>query len=172
MNNRWQGILLYALGILWMLSACVPVEEKVQTPFDVSMSQSKIRHVFDLQNDQDKDSLILLLTSDDPSLRYAAVRAFASYQDTSALNALLPLLLDPQGEVRMMAAYAVGQMGSTKAEASLTAAFDGRDSARLYEQANSTILEAMGKIEMHNICVPSVLSQPINPLIHYCCSVR
>ncbi len=146
MNNRWQGILLYALGILWMLSACVPVEEKVQTPFDVSMSQSKIRHVFDLQNDQDKDSLILLLTSDDPSLRYAAVRAFASYQDTSALNALLPLLLDPQGEVRMMAAYAVGQMGSTKAEASLTAAFDGRDSARLYEQANSTILEAMGKI--------------------------
>ena len=146
MNNRFQGVLYYILGILFMLSACVPVEKKVQSPFDISISQSKIRHVFDLQNEQDKDSLVLLLTSDDPSLRYAALRAFASYQDTSVLNAIIPLLLDPQGEVRMMAAYTVGQMGSTKAEASLTAAFDGRDSARLYEQANSTILEAMGKI--------------------------
>jgi len=146
MSNRWQDILLLSLGILLLLSACVPVEKKVPVPFDVGLNQKKIRHVLELQNAQDKDSLVMLLTSDDPSLRYAAARAFASFQDTSVLSALLPLLQDVQGEVRMMAAFAVGQMGSTSAEAALTAAFDGRDSARLYEAANSTILEAMGKI--------------------------
>ena len=45
-----------------------------------------------------------------------------------------------------MAAVAVGQLGSPLAEAPLTAAFDGRDSARLFEAANSMILESMGKI--------------------------
>ena len=146
MNYRYQGAAFSVLVIMLLLSACVPVEKKVEVPFDVSMRQEKIRHVFDLQNEQDKDSLVLLLASEDPSLRFAAARAFASFQDTSALTALLPLLTDAQGEVRMMAAYAVGQMGATTAEASLTAAFDGRDSARLYETSNSIILEAMGKI--------------------------
>jgi len=146
MKTWYKGILTLSVGIALLIGACVPVEEKVEVPFDISASQTKIRQVFNLQNAQQKDSLILLLASEDASLRYAAARAFASFQDTSALQALLPLLTDPQGEVRMMAAIAVGQMGSTKAEAPLTAAFDGRDSARLYERANSMILESMGKI--------------------------
>ncbi len=146
MNNRCIGILQISFGMLFLISACVPVEKKVQAPFDISAHQPKIRKVYDLQNVQNKDSLLLLLTSDDPSLRYAAARAFASFQDTSVLNLLLPLLTDAQGQVRMMAAVAVGQMGSASAEAQLTAAFDGRDSARLFEAANGTILEAMGKL--------------------------
>jgi cyclophilin family peptidyl-prolyl cis-trans isomerase/HEAT repeat protein len=146
MKTWYKGILTLSVGIALLMGACVPVEEKVEVPFDISISQPKIRQVFTLQNAQQKDSLILLLASEDASLRYAAARAFASFQDTSALQALLPLLTDPQGDVRMMAAIAVGQMGSTKAEGPLTAAFDGRDSARLYERANSMILESMGKI--------------------------
>lgn len=146
MKTRLNGILPLCIGILLLLAACVPVEEKQKIPFDISSAQPKIRQVFDLQNGQEKDSLLLLLTSEDPSIRYAAARAFASFQDTSALPALLPLLTDENGEVRRMAAFAVGQLGLTNAEAPLTAAFDGRDSARLYEKANSMILEAMGKI--------------------------
>ncbi len=146
MKTWCKGFLTIPAGIILLLAACVPVEEKVQVPFDVNPGQAKIREVFDLQNEQDKDSLIVLLSSEDPALRYAAARAFASFQDTSALEALLPLLLDAEGQVRMMAAMAVGQMGVTKAEAPLTAAFDGRDSARLFEAANGMILESMGKI--------------------------
>ena len=145
-RDRYRGILSIPIGILLLLAACVPVEEKVVVPFDVNPAQPKIRQVFDLQNAQNKDSLVLLLSSEDPSLRYAAARAFASFQDTSALKALLPLLLDAESRVRMMAAVAVGQLGSPLAEAPLTAAFDGRDSARLFEAANSMILESMGKI--------------------------
>lgn len=146
MHTWYRGILSIPIGILLLLAACVPVEEKVVVPFDVNPAQPKIRQVFDLQNAQNKDSLVLLLSSEDPSLRYAAARAFASFQDTSALKALLPLLLDAESRVRMMAAVAVGQLGSPLAEAPLTAAFDGRDSARLFEAANSMILESMGKI--------------------------
>jgi cyclophilin family peptidyl-prolyl cis-trans isomerase/HEAT repeat protein len=145
MKTWYKGILVM-LGLALMVGACVPVEEKTEVPFDISATQSKIRNVFDLQNEQDRDSLILLLASEDPSLRYAAARAFASYQDTSALKALLPLLQDAQGKVRMMAAVAIGQLGAPNAEGALTSAFDGRDSARLYEEANSMILESMGKI--------------------------
>lgn len=139
-------MLILALGMMAIWTSCVPVEEEEKIPFDISAKLPEIRHVFDLQNENNVDSLVLLLSSEDPSMRYAAARAFASIQDTSALQALLPLLSDAQGEIRSMAAYAVGQMGSEKAEAALTAAFDGRDSARLYEDANSMILEAMGKI--------------------------
>jgi len=145
--NKW----IYALGLAWIglclaIPSCVPVEEKVQTPFDVRLSSQAIRHAYDLQNKQDKDSLILLLKSDDPSSRYAAARAFASFRDSSALPALFPLLNDPQQQIRVMAAFAIGQIGSNTAEGMLTAAFDGRDSARLYQESNGIILEAMGKL--------------------------
>lgn len=146
-NTPWS-LVIAAIAIITLLLpvACVPVEEKAETPFDIRFEQPAMRQVFDLQNRQVKDSLIQLLSSEDPSLRYAAARAFASFQDTSALNALLPLLQDADGRIRAMAAVAVGQLGMARAEAPLTAAFDGRDSARLYEFANSKILEAMGKI--------------------------
>lgn len=136
----------FSAGILLLAGSCVPVEEKIELPFNVTIDLSQIQNTFDLQNRQELDSLMLLLTSEDPSLQYAAARAFASYQDTSALKGLIPLLQNNQGQVRMMAAQAIGQLGSPAAETPLTDAFDGRDSARMYEAANSQILEAMGKI--------------------------
>lgn len=141
--HRTIGILFF---FLLGMAACVPVEEKQPIGFDAGMSRPEIRQVIHLQNAQDRDSLLALLTSDDPALRFAAARAFASFQDTTVLSALLPLLTDPDGRIRAVTAYTVGQLGSQQAEAQLTAAFDGRDSARLYEQANGMILEAMGKI--------------------------
>lgn len=145
--NKW----INALGGMWLgccmfMSSCVPVEEKVQAPFDDHLNSSAIRRVYNLQNTQHKDSLILALKSEDPSERFAAARAFASFRDSSALPALFPLLNDPQQHIRSMAAFAIGQIGSNSAEGQLTAAFDGRDSARLYQESNGIILEAMGKI--------------------------
>lgn len=135
-----------SIFFILVLAGCVPVEEKIPAPFETSIRQEGVRKIYDMQTRQEKDSLLINLKSDDPSLRYAAARAFASFQDSTALDALFPLLMDKQGQVRAMAAYAVGQIGSSRGEAQLTAAFDGRDSARLYEEANSMILEAMGRI--------------------------
>ena len=146
MLNKILQRLGLAAVIITAWYSCVPVEEKQAIPMDTGFGQAKIRHVFDLQNNRAIDSLIMLLGDEDPSLRFAAARAFASVRDTAALKALLPLLTDNEGEIRRMAAMAIGQIGSSAAEASLTAAFDGRDSARMYERANSLILESMGKI--------------------------
>nr|MDQ3018092.1 peptidylprolyl isomerase [Bacteroidota bacterium] len=139
------GLSVWLLCFLSVMS-CVPVEEKKEVPFDVSIGNPEIRNIYDLQIRQEKDSLLRYLKSENPSFRYAAARAFASYRDTTILDALMPLLTDADGQVREMAAYAVGQIGSQKAEGQLTSAFDGRDSARLYLEANSAILEAMGQI--------------------------
>lgn len=136
---------IIAMACIAVIS-CVPVEEKKAIPFDVHLDQAIIRNVYNLQQEQDRDSLLVLLASEDPSARYAAARAFASFQDSSALQAIIPLLSDPQQQIRSIAAYAIGQLGSNKSEGPLTSAFDGRDSARLYEVANSYILEAMGKV--------------------------
>lgn len=132
--------------LLFFIAACVPVEEKKETPFDTSFANQDVRDIYQLQTKQIRDSLLQYLTSEDPSLRFAAVRAFASFQDTTILDQILPLLMDSNGKVRAMAAQAIGLIGSPKAEAQLTAAFDGRDSARLYQEANGAILEAMGRI--------------------------
>jgi cyclophilin family peptidyl-prolyl cis-trans isomerase/HEAT repeat protein len=146
MNKWYNAFGLACLGWCFFIASCVPVEEKVQAPFDAQLNSQDIRHAYDLQNKQDKDSLIQLLKSENPSTRYAAARAFASFRDSTALPALFPLLNDPQQQNRVMAAFAIGQIGSGTAEGPLTAAFDGRDSARLYQQSNGIILEAMGKI--------------------------
>jgi len=145
MENWCNDFLIYIVFIL-MLAGCVPVEEKIPAPFDTSLRQEDVRKIYGMQTRQEKDSLLLNIKSDDPSIRYAVARAFASFQDSTVLDALFPLLTDKQGQVRAMAAIAIGQIGSPRAEAQLTAAFDGRDSARLYEEANSAILESMGRI--------------------------
>ena len=111
---KWM---LFLMGGLSMSVACVPVEEKVEAAFDISFTNPAIRHVYDLQNRQVRDSLIMMLTNEDPSLRYAAARAFASFQDTTALKALESLLQDPNGKIRMMAAVAIGQLGAPAAVA-------------------------------------------------------
>jgi len=146
MKNRCHRGHFLHIALILMVAACVPVEEKIPLPFNTSLQQESLRKIYRMQTNQQKDSLLYYLKSEDPSIRYAAARAFASFQDSTSLESLFPLLTDQQGQVRAMAAIAVGQIGSHRAEAQLTAAFDGRDSARLYEEANSAILEAMGKI--------------------------
>jgi cyclophilin family peptidyl-prolyl cis-trans isomerase/HEAT repeat protein len=137
------SLLAFAIALV---AACVPVKEEQAIPLDLRQDNPVIRHIEDLQLAQRRDSLLAALTSANPTERFAAARAFASFQDTSVLDALVPLLLDQHGEVRAMAAYAIGQLGIPAAETALTSAFDGKDSARLYHVANSAILEAVGKL--------------------------
>jgi cyclophilin family peptidyl-prolyl cis-trans isomerase/HEAT repeat protein len=146
---------LRSMRFLWLciclctslfFTACVPVEEKEEIPAALTFDAATLQHVYTMQQDQDTDSLILLLASEDPTTRYAAARAFASIHDSLAVSPLINLLRDEHQEIRALAAYALGQIGDARSEGSLTGAFDGRDSARMYERANSIILEAMGHV--------------------------
>lgn len=137
--------LLLIAGVLWA-PGCMPVEEKKAIPLDLQPDNGVLQHASDLQVAQRKDSLLAMLASDDPSARFAAARAFSSFQDSASLRGLYALLQDPHGEIRAMAAFAIGQIGQASSEGPLTAAFDGKDSARLFQVANSSILEAVGKL--------------------------
>ena len=100
-----SGFLMLILFIL-AIAGCVPAEEKIPAAFETSIRQESVRKIYEMQARQEKDSPLISLQSDDPSIRYAAARAFCSFQDSSALDALFPLLMDKQGQVRAMAAMA------------------------------------------------------------------
>lgn len=85
--------------------------------------------------------LVMFLRSTDAHLRFLAVRALANIQDTSSVHSLLPLLNDSTGEVRAVAAFALGQIGGDSADRALCHTLDvEQDSAVL-----SHVLEALGK---------------------------
>lgn len=143
---RYLSVTLVMCMVMMALQQCVPAEQKEIQNELFSLNEATLRSIYNVQQAQHRDSLILLLSSEDATTRYGAARAFASIQDSTALKALIPLLSDPYQEIRSMAAYAMGQLGQATAEGPLTAAFDGRDSARMYESSNAQILEAVGKL--------------------------
>ncbi|MEM9821822.1 MAG: peptidylprolyl isomerase, partial [Bacteroidota bacterium] len=70
--------------------------------------------------------------------------AFASIQDASALDSLQSLLRDDIEEVRVAAAYAIGQIGSERGSSALVEAFV-RDSLADNFVFRAALLEAIGK---------------------------
>ena len=138
--KSWCKAIGKLTAALFFITACVPVDEKKPESMELTFDKSTLQRIATLQHAQDRDSLILLLASEDPTSRYGAAKAFASIHDSLAISPLISLLRDPHQDIRSMAAYALGQIGSPRSEGSLTVAFDGRDSARLYEKANSVIL--------------------------------
>lgn len=101
--------------------------------------------VYQLQDQLNVAELTTYFSNDNPNLRYAAAMAFGSMRDSSALPSLAQLLQDPVVEVRQAAAYALGQIGSIKAEKALIEAFDRYDSLGTARPVNAAILEAIGK---------------------------
>ncbi|HEY6950790.1 MAG TPA: peptidylprolyl isomerase [Bacteroidota bacterium] len=66
--------------------------------------------------------LVSYLRSNDKNLRYQAVIALANIQDTTTVDSLSPLLTDQDVQVRGAVAFALGQIGSAKAQKALVAA--------------------------------------------------
>lgn len=137
----------------WLLAAllafgagCAPYQEEELTDVRVDLRDSLTQRLFTFQHLQQTDSLVAHFSDRNPTYRYLAVVAFASIRDSSALESITPLLADPVAEVRAGAAYALGQIGSPRAEEALLRAFDRYDTAGLYRRANRAILEAIGKV--------------------------
>ncbi len=97
-----------------------------------------------IANYQDRrltDSLLLFFNNPDPRKRSAAALAFASVQDSLATVPLGFLLKDDSSvDVRVAAAYALGQTAGLASTEALVTALDDRDSKVIRE-----IYEAIGK---------------------------
>jgi cyclophilin family peptidyl-prolyl cis-trans isomerase/HEAT repeat protein len=115
----------------------------VLTEVTRDLKDSTLQKIIVFQDKQEKDSLIAYFKHRDPSYRYAAAMAFGSIKDSVALDSLNLLLKDPIQEVRVAAAYAIGQIGDKKGVGFLINAFEPTDS--IFKKSNAAILEAVGK---------------------------
>lgn len=133
------------------VSACVPEgfhfggDKKEMSKVSLDLRDSVVRRLYDFRDARRTDSLLLYLNHRNPSLRYLSALAFASWPDSTVVESLTPLLSDPVEEVRIAAAFALGQTGSPKAEKPLIAAFDAADSLSRHQRFNAVVLEAVGK---------------------------
>ncbi len=129
---------LVSLLCLLAISACTAKKDIVN-----SFSDNTLVLISDLQDRRQSDSLLLFLESEDAKHRQAAVLAFASVQDSTAIEALGKILLrDSEPTVRGTAAFSIGQTpGQTSASV--------LEAALLAEKKNEVlreILEALGKV--------------------------
>lgn len=140
-------ITIVFLSIVFVsLFSCVPPTDVKLTEVKLNLRDKRQQTLYDFQDKRMSDSLYSFLADEDPSLRYLAAMAFASIQDTLAIDKIAPLLGDEVEDVRIAAAYAIGQTGSGRSEDYLLRAFAAQDTMNTYAATNSAVLEAMGKI--------------------------
>lgn len=142
MINRTLVILFSTL----LLFSCVPNTNPMLTEISIDYSDPITKRILKYEILQEKDSLTSFFNHPDPTYRYLAAKAFASFQNESVLSEMDSLLRDPITEVKAMAAYAMGQSKSSKAQPFLINAFKSRDTSSVDNVANSRILEAVGKV--------------------------
>lgn len=123
----------------------MPFEEERITEINFDLNDPLLQKVLSFQDRQQTDSLLTYFSHKDPTYRYASAMAFASWNDKAALSKLNSLLQDNIEEVRVAAAYAIGQIGEESSEDVLVGSFRTNDSTSSDALYNSTILEAVGK---------------------------
>jgi cyclophilin family peptidyl-prolyl cis-trans isomerase/HEAT repeat protein len=134
-----------------LLVKCVPPSEEGLTDVYIDFTDPRIQQLYDLQDRGATDSLYRYFHHKDATYRYLSTLAFASIKDSSAIDSLVPMLYDPIDPVRVMAAYALGQIGQPAAEEPLLSAFDRTDTSGVSRYFNSAILEAVGKCGNDNL---------------------
>ncbi len=139
--------LLFPFFILatFIFTQCVPPSDEIMTDVHVDFTNPFLQNLYTLQDKGLSDSLYRYFRHEDPTFRYQSVLAFASLKDSAAVDSIVKVLQDPVDEVRVAAAYALGQIGSARAEQPLIDAFDRYDTSGVSRYFNAAILEAIGK---------------------------
>lgn len=144
---RRNSALYLLLLLLTGLAACVPPEKKVPANqlVNLDLANKDVQHLYNLRDQGRTDSLVRYLSHKAATMRYLAAMGFASVRDSNAIEPLVPLLKDTVEEVRIAAAFALGQIGSPRAEQPLLDAFRRDDSLSQHQRFNAIVLEAVGK---------------------------
>jgi cyclophilin family peptidyl-prolyl cis-trans isomerase len=142
-------LLLFPCYLL-LITACQPPEYNKKKEVEVGkvnldLRNKKVQLLYNLRDKRATDSLLIFLNDRDVTLRYLAALSFASIRDTNAIAALTPLLQDPVEDVRVAAAFSLGQIASPKCEKPLIDAFFSKDSLSEHQRFNAVVLEAIGK---------------------------
>ena len=139
----------YSFFFLLLLSSCVPPDlNKKKTSTDtvtIDLTNKKVQRIYDFRDRRMADSLLVYLKSPEATTRYLAALSFASFGDSTHVTALAALLNDEVEDVRIAAAFSLGQTGAAKAELPLIQAFVAGDSLSQRQRLNAVILESVGK---------------------------
>jgi len=141
-----KRIFILFLGVV-MLIACQTHSIKTQqkgeakTPVTNIFLDKTLQKIYTLQNQRDSKGLLPYLKDKNPVFRKAAVLAFASVQDASAIEPLSALFEDTDEGIRAAAAYAIGQIKDKAAEPILIKTYEKEKSPAVKQN----ILEAIGK---------------------------
>ncbi len=137
------GLLL--LGILFTtLTQCVPSKKEILTDVNLDFKDPIYRQLYVYQDQLLTDSILPFFRHRDPSYRYAAALSFASNKDPQVVDSLIFLLEDEVQEVKVAAAYALGQIGEEKSGPALVKAF-AVDTLATTQKFKKIALEAIGK---------------------------
>jgi cyclophilin family peptidyl-prolyl cis-trans isomerase/HEAT repeat protein len=140
----WAWMALASWLCVW--TGCVPPDDSTaKQTIRIDLADKKVQQLFEFQDRRMTDSLVQYFKHPNATLRYIAALSFGSSRDSSVLTELISLLSDNVEDVRIAAAYSLGQIGAKKAELALTAAFDSGDSLSQHQRFNATVLEAIGK---------------------------
>lgn len=131
------------IGLLFLLNCSGPTREIEEIA--VNFTDTDIRRILEFQHNQNTDSLLKYLEHPSANLRHQAALAFASIQDSTIISPLSAYLSDPHPDVRAAVAFSIGQTAALPAVSLLMDAFDPYDTAGVYKEANSQILEGVGK---------------------------
>jgi cyclophilin family peptidyl-prolyl cis-trans isomerase/HEAT repeat protein len=139
--KHWIWIVFVSVA----LSQCMPPQEEVITEVHSDLADSVMQQILDVRDRQNTTDLLPFFSHQNPAYRQAAAMAFASHQDTLAIDSLVQLLEDPVEEVRIAAAFSLGQIGSPRVDALLLRAFERYDTMRAWDGFNAAVLEAIGR---------------------------
>jgi cyclophilin family peptidyl-prolyl cis-trans isomerase/HEAT repeat protein len=130
-----------------LVYSCVPPNKEDGSIVKIDYTNESHRSIVNLKDRREVDSLIFLFDSEDVTERYLSVQAFASIKSSLAIKGLAEILSeDPSEEVRLQAAYALGQIGDPSITPILTMAFGNQDTSDYDTELRGTILEAVGKV--------------------------
>ncbi|MBX2890615.1 MAG: peptidylprolyl isomerase [Saprospiraceae bacterium] len=112
---------------------------------NLDLNNPAVQRLYNLRDERRTDSLLHYLQHEEATLRYLAALSFASSGDSSAIDALANRLRDTVEDVRIAAAFALGQIGLPRCEKPLVDAFARDDTASVRQRFNAVVLEAVGK---------------------------
>ena len=132
--------------LVLLVASCVPPEEKNALDIDIDLTLENQQAIFNAKDEGNAELLKSFFGSEDITERYLAALSSSSLKDTVLCPGLLDLLYqDPSEEIRTVAAYALGQIGSAHIINDLTEAFAFQDTSTYNSPVRGAILEAVGK---------------------------
>ena len=141
---RFKIIFFFSLVVV-LLVGCIPERPKEVVDFNIDLKDRGIQLAYEAAYKMSKDTLYKLFKDPNPTIQYIAVNAFATTNDSTAIDSITYLLKSPNEMVRTAAAYTLGQIKHSNAESHLTSAFQKFDSLQNNASFNATVLEALGK---------------------------